>query len=706
MLSIKIVQIKYGNKLVLKDVELKASSGEITTIIGPSGSGKTSVLNTIVSTNDTISTFDFAGIDITHMDDDEKQKFILKHISFVSQNYDFISDLRILDHIKLIHEITQSSNDYKEIINELNIGDLLNKYPNELSGGEKSRISLYLAILKNPDIIILDEPTASLDLYNTQCVIDVLSKIKTNKIVIVATHDEKIIHCSDKIYSIEGKTLILKTEDNHMLCDKELDNVDKNYKVIPKNISKILTRMKKHEKIYQKIVMFMTIMMISFSSFATGFNNIVKTTNTNMMNQLSSTEILIYKPSGGYPDQGISHSSEGNEIVDTNELESIKNISHVDEIRPRVDIEMCNPFVLMIEDKNYRAQNSKYNLIIKDNGKDIDKTMELSNAPTLNSYYNDKDYSQAILREFNQKNGVYISKMLADYLCDNIEDLNGTSLEFDIYIPVYNSVGKAWAESSNGDIFWPNITSCKVERITLPVSGILKSSSMGINNSQSYAIYVENQIIMNLVDKYKPISSRTCYLIKSDDFKFSVDKKPPEEDILREIKEEIWTPKSFSVFVDDITQVESVALQIAHKGFNVSNIYMNIDAVNQALDSVQKIIQMASYVLTVLIFIVYIIVKLNNKKKEKEVDHYLKHLGVSYHQRRKINCLRYMHNTVVTIICSILLLILFIFISRTLYTNSTGLNPYMFIIAVVSSVVIEFIIPILIERVIINDRCS
>lgn len=138
MLSIKIGQIKYGNKLVLKNVELKAFSGEITTIIGPSGSGKTSILNTFISTNDSISAYDFKGIDIVHMDDDEKQKFILKHISFVSQNYDFISDLRILDHIKLIHEITQSLNDYEEIINELNIRDLLNKYPNELQ--EEKRV--------------------------------------------------------------------------------------------------------------------------------------------------------------------------------------------------------------------------------------------------------------------------------------------------------------------------------------------------------------------------------------------------------------------------------------------------------------------------------------------------------------------------------------------------------------------------------------
>lgn len=703
MLSFKMFKIEYKNRVILQDITFNAFLGEITTIIGPSGSGKTSILKALTSTNnDFVHLYDLNGIDFTKLNVADREKFIWKNITFVAQENEFIIDLKISDHIQLIHEARPRIIIEEEIMKELGIEDLLEKYPNELSGGEKSRVSLYLAILKNTNIIILDEPTSSLDEYNTQCVLNVLNKIKKNKIIILSTHDEKIINLSDTIYSIEDKTLVLKKEAKHISSRKPQENTH-NQKTPIQNISKILNKMKLHEKRYKKIITFITVVMIGVSAFATGFNNVYKTVNVNMMNQLSSTEMLIYKPSGGYADLGVTGSSEGNEIIDLKELEEIKKIPHVKEVRSRVDIEMAIPFVFMVEDMNPKTRKRNYNLVIQSGEKNIDKSVDLDYAPTLNSYYSDKDYTKEILKNFNEETGIYISKKLAEHLNEDIEQLNGKKLEFDIYIPVYNSVGKAWADAPNGDTFWPNITSCKVEKISLPIAGVLKSSSMGIKNNANFSIYVENEIIMELVDKYKPSSSRICYLIDSDDYKFSIDKKPSDKKVLREIQEEVWTPKSYSVFIDDSTKIESVANEIAHKGFNVSNEYMNIEKVNHSIDKVQEVIKISVYTVTALISMVYIIIKLNNRRNELEVLNYLKHLGIDSSDCKKINFLRYIYNTIYIICLSIVMLGLFVLLSNILHYGDTTFHMNMFIIIIILSTIIELIIPLMIERMIVID---
>ncbi len=111
----------------------------------------------------------------------------------------------------------------------------------------------------------------------------------------------------------------------------------------------------------------------------------------------------------------------------------------------------------------------------------------------------------------------------------------------------------------------------------MPIAGVLKSSSMGIKNNANFSIYVENEIIMELVDKYKPSSSRICYLIDSDDYKFSIDKKPSDKKVLREIQEEVWTPKSYSIKVINLDSKYGtlVSLEMSLLVFNCPRVLPN-----------------------------------------------------------------------------------------------------------------------------------
>ncbi len=241
--------------------------------------------------------------------------------------------------------------------------------------------------------------------------------------------------------------------------------------------------------------------------------------NTTLLTSLSSSELVIYKPGGGFSDQGVNFSSEGNELITTQELEIIEAIEGVESLRPRIDIEMMSPAVLMIEDKYIENRKEEYTLYVEDELELKDKSLDLSDAPYLNTYFQDIDYDNEILLQF-QEEGIYLTKELANYLSEDTDSLNGKSITFDVFIPIYNSVGEYTA--LRGDVYYiPNVTKCHIEQITLPIAGILKGSSMGIINNSMYTIYVESDILTGLVEEYKATEDRISYILGRYEYSFN-----------------------------------------------------------------------------------------------------------------------------------------------------------------------------------------
>lgn len=707
MLSFKLSIIQFDSKVILKSVNLHIPSGKLTLLIGKSGSGKSTLINALTFKNDFNAVYSIDDIKLSDLNDDEKRDFIFSYMGIVYQNPKFIESLTIKDHIELIQSISLSHDhiDIDEYISLLELNGLIYQYPNKLSGGEQVRVAILLSLIKNPDIIIMDEPTSSLDEHHTKVIIDILKELTLRgKTIIVSTHDSLLMNHADIIYEISNNTLTqlsssVVIQDNQKDC-LNLKNRIPNIKVV----SAILSRTKRHNKIYKKVMMLLTVLAISISSFATQFNNAVRAAQLAKVNELSSNELIVYKPMGGFSYNDGAFEGERNDVITDKDLKALNEIEHVEDIRWRVDIHMGSTVMLPENKYSYIAMNNYKIEVIYSNGSTTERTLNEENEslPNLNTYFKDVSYDNDILEKFSD-HGVYISKRYAEFLNEDISKLKDAKIKCDIYIPVYNSTGKSWTEDENGTTYYPSCTDCEIINVELPIAGILKESRMGLQNYANYAIYMEHEDLEMYLNKYKKTESRTVYVTNYDGPECFYNKKPTDKTVLVTVEEEPWTPRTYSVFIDDITAMEEVVNNIARKGFNVSSAYFEASATSNSLELSQTGLKYFSYGIAAIIILIYIVIKYNNKNEEKNINHYLKEIGLSTNNIKKVKIKYYLRQTALILISSICIMSIILMILNNAGIGYTSFGIWMFVVAIVLSLIIEFIVPIIIERKIRND---
>ena len=197
----------------LKGIDLAVNQGEFVSIIGPSGSGKSTFL-TIAGGLQSPSSgkMSINGLDFTPLSEKERSKLRFKEIGFILQSSNLIPYLTIEEQFLLIDKINHeklTSKKGSELLTSLDILDLNNKYPSELSGGERQRAAIARALFNEPNLILADEPTASLDTEHAYQVVELLRQEAhlKNKATIMVTHDQRMIENSDSVYKIEDGLL-------------------------------------------------------------------------------------------------------------------------------------------------------------------------------------------------------------------------------------------------------------------------------------------------------------------------------------------------------------------------------------------------------------------------------------------------------------------------------------------------------------------
>lgn len=211
----KVYSSKGVNYTALRDVDLEIKEGEFIGVMGPSGAGKTTLLN-IVSTIDTLSsgTVTIDGDDITKMNEEKISNFRRNKLGFVFQDYNLLDTLTMKENIVL--PLALSKVNHKEIDKRVNqiakkfgIYEILNKYPYEVSGGQKQRASIARAIITRPALLLADEPTGALDSKSSAEILQTLSDLnrEDNATIMMVTHDAFAASYCKRIIFIKDGTI-------------------------------------------------------------------------------------------------------------------------------------------------------------------------------------------------------------------------------------------------------------------------------------------------------------------------------------------------------------------------------------------------------------------------------------------------------------------------------------------------------------------
>ena len=201
ILRLEHIQKYYGNQgnitKAIGDISFLVNNGEFVGIMGASGSGKTTLLNCI-STIDTVSAghIYLDGVDVTEIKGKELARFRRENLGFVFQDFNLLDTLTISENIALALTINkvpeaQIAGKVQEMAQILNITDILNKYPYQVSGGQKQRCACARAIINQPKLILADEPTGALDSHSSQMLLSTMQSIneQLGATILMVTHD-------------------------------------------------------------------------------------------------------------------------------------------------------------------------------------------------------------------------------------------------------------------------------------------------------------------------------------------------------------------------------------------------------------------------------------------------------------------------------------------------------------------------------------
>lgn len=207
-------------KLALDEVSLSIKEGEFISFMGRSGSGKTTLLNILSTIDDlTKGKLFIYGKNIFEMSDSEKAHFRKENIGFIFQNFNLLDTLTIRENIQLPLKLAKKKvdqDDFDRIVSELEITDILDKYPFECSGGQTQRVAVARTLVMHPKIIFADEPTGNLDSLNARELMEYLVKINEEKhtTIIMVTHDSFVASYSKKVYYMKDGHLDLSIDRN------------------------------------------------------------------------------------------------------------------------------------------------------------------------------------------------------------------------------------------------------------------------------------------------------------------------------------------------------------------------------------------------------------------------------------------------------------------------------------------------------------
>ena len=220
---------KYGRGeseiCALDHVNLRIEKGEVCVILGPSGSGKSTLLNMIGGLDRLdAGTVTVEGVELAKQNRKELTEYRRKNVGVVFQSYNLIAELTVQENIRVVADIAEHPLALAELMEDLGLSRHAKHFPSELSGGQQQRCAIGRALIKNPAILLCDEPTGALDSASAREVLAILEQInrKYHTTVIIITHNEAVAGMADRVIRLHDGKVKSNTE-NEKVRIEEVD---------------------------------------------------------------------------------------------------------------------------------------------------------------------------------------------------------------------------------------------------------------------------------------------------------------------------------------------------------------------------------------------------------------------------------------------------------------------------------------------------
>lgn len=229
---LEIVDLKKGygsgetRQEVLRGMTFSVARGEICVLLGPSGSGKSTLLNIIGGIDSADAGFiSIVGDKLEDMGEKALTQYRRKHLGYVFQLYNLIANLNVKENIEVGAYLSDAPLDIDELLHTLGLYEHRHKLPNQLSGGQQQRVSIGRAIVKNPDILLCDEPTGALDYATSKEILQLIENVnkKYGNTVIMVTHNEAIRNMADHVIKLRDGTVRSNESNSHRIPAAELE---------------------------------------------------------------------------------------------------------------------------------------------------------------------------------------------------------------------------------------------------------------------------------------------------------------------------------------------------------------------------------------------------------------------------------------------------------------------------------------------------
>lgn len=673
MLQLKDIYVSFDDNIIYNHTDFYAYDNELTIVVGKSGSGKSTLHQLIALQKENNCQYDFGDINIRELSFIQQRSYIKEKMGIVNQVPTFINDLTIRNHIELCQSLWNGY-DVEEYIRLLEIQDSLDEYPQQLSGGEKIRASILLAMIHQPEILVFDEPTASLDRHHTEIIVDLLKQYAhQGHIVIVFTHDSLLKQKGDTIYQIENQLLqCVKKNAVQIDVERHLLSVKTS-----KHYIQYIYKMLQHKKGLKIFMICFVAFAIALSCFSLLYGYSVINKYQDELSQTNKAGIICRTQNLGF---GFFNDDVP---IGKDELKEIQNIDHIENIWPYIP--------------NYGMNSNESHLFkIYQNNELLTERYQQEGYPYVVSTYNEQyQYSHShFIKDYDVDRGIYIDEHFLYYLIsgyDNndytqidqeefekvISNINtNTEIEFPIYIPQLIQI-----DSNNQTIHYQKIN------IRMKIKGIYSHSS---------EIELSNQF--NGSQIFYPLEIEENYRSQID--KDSLSKTYRDNDSMIILFEHIYyhfTVTENSSFLDVKEDIESL-------GYKVSSDYYDKEVrVDIARDLNEGIFMISILIMCVVLMLLFG-VKYNQKKDFSDFIKFFTNRGLTYKKSKRLLSLYFLWEATLSAILSI------VFMGIIIYVYYFIINPEAYAMrisffgyCIILALIIEVGIPLLIVRGVKND---